>query len=93
MSARMALSGVSATAQGVRARSTWWTYSWCWDEVERFELRERGEVPRFRVHLRKGGRVHGFPGFFARSREQEARGRALFRELEKRLEAEHERRD
>jgi hypothetical protein len=86
--ARMAVSGIVLESRGVKARTTWWTYHWRWDEIESFELRKRGEGRRFRIHL-CDGRVRGFLGFFARSAEQEARGRALFEELEERLKAEH----
>src|SRR3954454_14306701 len=86
-SVRMPLSGVVLEQTGVKARGLWRTYRWRWDEIERFELRERGEPPRFRIHLRDG-RTKGFSGFFARSPEQEERGQALFKALEKRLEDE-----
>lgn len=85
---RMSLSGVMLLSGGVKARNIWWTYHWQWNEIERFELRERGETPRFRIRLRDG-KVKGFLGFFARSSSQEERGQALFRALEKRLEDEH----
>lgn len=84
---RMPLSGVILERDGVKARNIWWTYHWRWNEIERFELRERGETPRFQIHLCDDG-TKGFLGFFARSPSQEERGRALFRALERRLEAE-----
>jgi hypothetical protein len=89
LSARAALSGVILESGGVKARGTWRTYYWRWEEIECFELRERGEMPRFRIRLRNG-KTPGFRGFFARSPEQEARGQALFRALEARLEAERQ---
>lgn len=89
LSARMALSGVILESRGIKARGTWRTYDWRWEEIEGFELRERGEMPRFRIHLRNG-KTLGLRGFFARSSEQEARGQALFRALEARLEAERQ---
>lgn len=89
VSARMALGGVILEPNGVKARNIWRTYHWRWDEIERFELRQRGEVPRFRIHLRDG-KVRGFLGFFARSPAQEARGQAFFKALQERLRAEHE---
>jgi hypothetical protein len=84
---RMPLSGVIFEAQGVKARSVWWTYQWQWDEIERFELRDKGEKPRFRIRLRNG-RTKGFVGFFTQSQSEEERGRALFSALEERLEVE-----
>lgn len=84
----MTLSGVIFESQGVKARTVWRTYHWAWDEIERFELRDRGEVPRFQIHLRDGT-TQGFLGFFARSSTQEARGQALFEALANRLETEH----
>lgn len=89
VSARMALSGVMIEHEGIKARSAWWTSHWRWEEIERFELRARGELPRFRVHLRDG-QVRGFLGFFARSPVQEARSKELFRALEQRLRAEQD---
>jgi hypothetical protein len=86
--ARMSLSGVILESQGVKARTVWRTYHWTWDEIERFELRDRGEVPRFQIQLRDGT-TRGFLGFFARSPAQEAKGQALFEALRNRLETEH----
>lgn len=86
--ARMALAGVILEPYGVKARTFWRTYRWNWDEIERFELRKRGEMPRFQIHL-TDGHTKGFLGFFARSPNQEARGAALFRAMEQRLETEH----
>jgi hypothetical protein len=85
--ARVSMSGIITESWGIKARNTLRTYSWRWDEIDHFELRARGEVPRFRVHL-SDGRIQGFLGFFARSTEQEERGQAFFRELAKRLEVE-----
>jgi hypothetical protein len=84
---RIPLSGVIIEAQGVKARSVWWTYQWRWGEIERFELRDKGEKPRFRIRLRDG-RTKGFVGFFTQSQSEEERGRALFKALEERLEVE-----
>jgi len=85
--ARGALGGIVLGADGVKARSTWRTYHWQWDEIEKFELRKKGETPRLRVHL-TNGRVHGFLGFYARTQEDEERGQELFAALEARLEKE-----
>lgn len=90
-SIRMPLSGVILEQRGVKARSLWRTYHWQWDEIEKFELRNRGETPRFRVHLTDGS-SKGFLGFFARSPEQEKKGQLLFEALEERLEREHAKR-
>jgi hypothetical protein len=89
--ARMAICGVIVEGSGIKARSTFRTYRWRWEEIERFELRKRGETPRFRVHMRDG-KVRGFLGFFARSSEEEARAQELFEALEDRLQAERSRR-
>jgi hypothetical protein len=83
-SARWAICGVAIDSSGLKARSTFRTFNWRWDEIERFELRERGETPRFQVHL-KNGKVRGFLGFFARSPEEEERARELFQALQTRL--------
>lgn len=85
---RMPLSGVLFEQQGVKARTVWRTYKWRWNEIECFELREKGEKPRFRIRLRDG-RTKGFVGFFTQSQAEEERGQALFRAAESRLEAEH----
>lgn len=85
--ARGALGGIVLSADGVKARSTWRTYHWRWDEIKNFELREKGETPRLRVHL-TNGRVHGFLGFYARTKEDEERGQELFAALEERLKRE-----
>jgi hypothetical protein len=86
-SIRMPLGGIILERTGVKARSLWWTYRWHWNEIERFELRKRGETPRFRVHL-KDGNVRGFLGFFARTPEEEARAKELFQALQDRLQIE-----
>lgn len=91
VSVRMARSGVMLAKDGVTGRTTWRTYRWAWEDIERFELRKRGEVPRFQIHL-KSGRSYGFRGFFARTPEEEARGAALLKALEERLESEQTRR-
>lgn len=86
-SVRMPLSGVSLEAEGIRVRSAWWTHHWRWDEIDHFELRERGNIPRLRIHLRNG-KIKKAVGFFARSPAQEERCQAMFRALEERLETE-----
>lgn len=58
-------------------RMALWTYHWRWGEIERFELKPRGYIPRLRIHLR-GGRVEKVRGFFAR-RPEEERAQALFK--------------
>jgi hypothetical protein len=85
--ARGAMNGVIVEPWGVKARTTFRTYRWRWDEIERFELREKGETPRFRVHLRNG-RARGFLGFYARTAAEEEKSQALFKALEERLETE-----
>jgi hypothetical protein len=84
--ARGAINGVIVEPWGIKARDTFRTYQWRWEEIERFELRAKGETPRFRVHLRNG-EVRAFLGFYARAAEEE-RAWTLFRALEERLEAE-----
>lgn len=82
--ARGALGGIVLSENGIKARSTWRTYRWRWNEIEKCELRKKGETPRFRVHL-VNGRVHGYLGFYARTQEDEERGQELFAALEERL--------
>lgn len=82
---RGAMSGVVVEENGIKARNIWKTYHWRWDEIDRFELREKGENPRFQVHLRNG-QVRGFLGFYARSDEEEARAQHLAESLQVRLE-------
>lgn len=84
---RIPMSGFVLEADGVRARSVWRNYFWRWDEIDRFELRERGEPRRLKIHLCDGSR-YGFSGFFARSTAQEERGRSLLVSLEERLKSE-----
>jgi hypothetical protein len=86
-SARLAMSGVMLEPEGIKVRSAWRTHHWGWNEIERFELRERGHIPRLRIHLRNG-KIKKAVGFFARSPAQEERCQALFRGLEERLQAE-----
>lgn len=86
-SARLALSGVILEPRGIKVRSAWWTHHWRWDDIDHFELRERGNIPRLRIHLRNG-KIKKAVGFFARSPAQEERCQALFGALEERLEAE-----
>jgi len=88
---RLPLSGMILGPQGIKVRSAWWTNNWCWDEISRFELLERGNSPRLRIHLRNG-RIKKAVGFFARSPAQEERCQAMFRALEERLEAEQAKR-
>jgi hypothetical protein len=85
---RMPLSGVIFEKRGVKARTVWRTYRWRWYEIESFELREKGEKPRFRVRLRNG-QTMGFVGFFTQTDAEEKEGQALFRAVQTRLEAEH----
>ena len=85
--ARTAICGVIVESSGIRARSTFRTYQWRWAEIRRFELRERGETPRFRVHL-QNGQVRGFLGFFARTPAEETRAKELFEAMQARLQAE-----
>jgi hypothetical protein len=88
---RGALQGVILEPDGIKARGTLRTYQWRWDEIEHFELRERGETPRFRVHLRNGT-TKGFLGFFSRTAEQESKARMMLKALDERLKVEQERR-
>lgn len=85
---RMPLGEIAFEQQGVKARTVWRTYQWRWSEIESFELREKGERPRFRICLRDG-RQKGFVGFFTQSQAEEEFGQALFRAAKDRLEVEH----
>lgn len=70
--ARMPMTGISLEPGGVRLRTALRTYHWTWDEIERFELKPRGYIPRLRIHLRDG-RVKKSRGLFARRRSEEER--------------------
>lgn len=84
VSFRLPLSGVILERTGLKGRNLWWTYRWRWYEIERFELRQRGDTPRFQVHTRDG-KVRGFLGFFSRTPEEERRAEELFQALQHRL--------
>jgi hypothetical protein len=84
---RMPIGGVILERSGIKARNLLRTYRWQWNEIERFELRERGETPRLRIHLRDG-QTKGFPGFFARTPAEEARAKELIQALQDRLQSE-----
>jgi len=84
--ARAAMTGISLEPGGMRLRTVLRTYHWTWNEIERFELKPRGYIPRLRIHLRDG-RVKKSRGFFARRRSEEERCQALFQALVERLEA------
>ncbi|MET0557517.1 MAG: hypothetical protein ABW065_02430 [Solirubrobacterales bacterium] len=88
---RMPLSGVQFEQKGVKARTAWRTYRWLWSEIECFELREKGQRPRFQICLRDG-RTKGFVGFFTQSQAEEERAQALFEAAESRLKTEHAKR-
>lgn len=85
--ARIRISGLILESWGLIARTTFRTYRWTWAEVDDFELRERGRVPRLMVHLRDGG-AKGVTGFSARTSTEDQRSQALFNALERRLEHE-----
>lgn len=85
--ARAAMAGILVESEGIKARKAIGTSRWQWDEIERLELRERGERRRLRVHLRNGT-IHKLSGFFAWSEKEECKSQALFRALEGRLEDE-----
>lgn len=87
---RMPLSGLTLSNEGIQLRSAWWTYRWRWEEVGRFELRDRGNIPRLRIHLRNG-KVQKARGFTARKPTEEERCRALFDALEERRQREQAR--
>lgn len=87
---RAAMAGVSLEQRGVKLRTPWWTYRWRWDEVDRFELKPRGYIPRLRIHLRNGRSKRAI-GFFARGTKEEERCQALFQALETRLKMEQSR--
>lgn len=82
---RLPLEGIMLAPGGIKVRYIWWTYHWHWSEIDHFELKPRGYIPRLRIHLRNG-RTKRVRGFLARSPNQEARAQALFRALEERLE-------
>lgn len=88
---RMPMSGIILRSSGVTLRMAWWTFSWSWNEIDHFELGERGSL-RLRVHLRDG-RTKKAKGFFARSSEEEERCHLLFAALNERLEREQARFD
>jgi hypothetical protein len=87
---RLALGGV-VLGDRVRARSFFKTFTWQWEEIKRFELRQRGETPRLRVHL-KDGTTRSFLGFFAQTSSEEARADELLEALQVRLQNEQARR-
>jgi hypothetical protein len=84
VSARLPICGVILEQWGVKGRNIWRTYRWQWGEIERFELRDRRDSPRFRIRL-CDGRIKGFPGFFAQTPAEEARAKELFQALQDRL--------
>jgi hypothetical protein len=86
---RLAVTGLMVETDGVTLRAALWTYHWGWDEVDHFELKERGYI-RLRIHLRDG-RIKKAPGFFARKPTEEQRCQALFAALEDRREREQDR--
>jgi Bacterial PH domain len=81
------MAGILVESEGIKARKANGTSRWRWDEIERLELRERGERRRLRVHLRNGT-TEKLSGFFAWSEKEEVKSQALFRALEERLEGE-----
>lgn len=90
LAVRLPLCGLLLEQSGVKLRTLVWTHRWSWGEIDRFELKERGYIPRLRVHL-SNGKVKRAPGFLARSTSQEERCQALFKALQERLEAEKRR--
>lgn len=81
---RAPLTGLAVEHEGIKVRTAVWTYHWSWREIEYFELKPRGYIPRLRIHL-SDGRVKKARGFFARRPEEEERCQALFRGLQERL--------
>jgi hypothetical protein len=86
-SLRIPTTGLVLEEHGIRLRTAFWTYKWHWDEVRRFELKPRGYIPRFRIHL-TDGRIKKAGGFFARRPTEEERSQALVAALTDRLRAE-----
>lgn len=87
LAVRLPLCGLLLEQTGVKLRGLAWTHQWSWSQIDHFELKERGCIPRLRIHL-SDGKVKRVPGFMARSPSQEERCQALFRALEQRLEIE-----
>jgi hypothetical protein len=89
LSVQTARNGIVLSSRGIKARG-WRTRKWSWEEIDHFELRERGQRPRFLVHLRNG-ESHGVVGFFGRSEEEEERAQRLHGALAERLRIERSR--
>ena len=86
-SLRIPTTGLVLEKDGIRLRTAFWTYRWDWHEIRRFELKPRGNIPRFRIHL-CDGQTKKARGFFARGPSEEERSQALVAALVDRLKAE-----